>query len=119
MGGTCLPEVCGNYWGIDMYRLAIDIALGQKVDLITPSGKPTFAHILFFDKEGVYISPGEMKEDLEWKIDVKEGELVKRFKGGNDRFGHVIGSSDNISEIVSKIDQAVIDFVNTIKVEEK
>ena len=120
MGGTCLPEVCGNYWGIDMYRLAIDIALGQKVDLpITPSGKPTFAHVLFSDREGVYISPGEMKEDLEWKIDVKEGELVKRFRGGNDRFGHVIGSSNNISEIVSKIDQAVIDFVNTIKVEEK
>ena len=28
-------------------------------------------------------------------------------------------SSNNISEIVSKIDQAVIDFVSTIKVEEK
>ena len=120
MGGTCLPEVCGNYWGVNMYQLAINIALGQEVDIpITPSGKPTFAHVLFSEKEGIYISPGKMKENLDWKIDLKEGELVKRFRGANDRFGHVIGSSDNISEIESIIDQAIIDFVNTIRVEEK
>ena len=120
MGGTCLPEVCGNYWGVNMYQLAINIALGQEVDIpITPSGKPTFAHVLFSEKEGIYISPGKMKENLDWKIDLKEGELVKRFRGTNDRLGHVIGSSDNISEIESIIDQAIIDFVNTIRVEEK
>ena len=117
MGGTCLPEVCGNYWGIDMYQLAINIALGQEVELpITPSGKPTFAHVLFSEKGGVFISPGEMKEGLDWKIDVQEGELVRRFSGGNDRFGHVIGTSDNILEIESKIEQAVTDFVNSTKV---
>ena len=30
MGGTRLPEVCGTYWGIDFYVLAIQLALEEQ-----------------------------------------------------------------------------------------
>ncbi len=119
MGGTCLPEVCGKYWGINMYQLAINIALGKQITLPQiPTGKPTFAHVLFSEKDGVFQSPGTMNEDLEWTIDIEEGDNITKFLGGTDRFGHVMGSSESILEIEEKIIAASIDFTNTIKFRE-
>ena len=120
MGGTCLPEVCGEYWGVDMYQLAIEIALGKKPMIPqNPCGKPSFAHVIFSEKEGILQSMGTMQENLEWIFDIQLGDEVKRFEGGNDRYGHVIGSSDNIVEIESKISRALIDFSNSVKIGEK
>ncbi|MBI31471.1 MAG: hypothetical protein CMB72_02585 [Euryarchaeota archaeon] len=119
MGGTCLPEVCGSYWGIDLYQLAIEIAMGEQPILPKhPVGNPTFAHVLFAEKGGVFHSPGVMNNKLEWVFDVQKGDEIKKFKGGNDRFGHVVGSSNQISEIQSTIKEAIGEFTRTLRLEE-
>jgi len=118
MGGTCLPEVCGNYWGTDLYQLAIEIAMGRKPSLPKiPTGNPTFAHILFAEEGGIFNSPGVMHEKLEWVLDIEKGSNINKFRGGNDRFGHVVGSSKDIFEIESTVKQALTEFTQTLQLE--
>ncbi len=75
MGGTYLPEICGNYWGIDMYKLAIEISLGIKPIIpIRPTGKPNAAHKLIINRLGTISKYGQMSDKYSWDLWFKEGD---------------------------------------------
>ena len=92
--------------------------MGRKPSLPKiPTGNPTFAHILFAEEGGIFHSPGVMHEKLEWVLDIEKGSNINKFRGGNDRFGHVVGSSKDIFEIESTVKQALTEFTQTLQLE--
>ena len=104
MGGTCLPEICGGWWGVNMYQIALKISLGEDIELPkSPMGTPTAAHILWSMKSGVVEAIPEVGDEFDVLIDVAIGDRVEKFTSGNLRIGHVIGNgetSEEASELV-------------------
>ena len=38
MGGTCIPEVCGTWWGVNLYGIALDLATGIEPEIPQTNG---------------------------------------------------------------------------------
>ena len=99
MGGTCLPEICGGWWGVNMYQIAINISLGRDFHLPKdPKGLPTAGHILWSTKTGIVERLPESREELDVSIEISVGEKVEKFTSGNLRVGHVIGKGKTPEE---------------------
>ena len=112
MGGTCIPEVCGKWWGVDLYDMALDISLGMKVEFPkSPTGVPNAAHLVWSNEEGTIRSFGPKEEGLAWNIEAELGTKVSIFTSGNLRLGDVSSSSDNTKISEEEVSRAANDFM--------
>lgn len=104
MGATCLPENIGYYHDIDYYDLLIDISLGVPIEYKpSPYKKATVSRLLTSSNDGVFSSFKLPEVECEGYIidvhlDVKEGDIVKKFINGTHRFGHIVVSGELLSE---------------------
>eukprot|EP01156_Anaeramoeba_ignava_P012075 Anaeramoba_ignava/a487178_11.p1 GENE.a487178_11~~a487178_11.p1 ORF type:complete len:356 (+),score=62.05 a487178_11:1-1068(+) len=104
IGATCLPELVEYYTGIDWVKSTIDIALGNKPDLMENKNIAVAAVILESPKDGVFekaIIPEEVNRDpnlIEVEVTAKNGEIVNRLTKGTDRIGKVIVKGNNVFE---------------------
>lgn len=115
MGATCIPEVCGSWWNVDLYEAVIKIATSQELILPKkPLGRPSFAHILWSDKSGTIENMRDLSGDLKWSIDKKIGDNVEAFTSGNKRIGQVIGEGNEIHKIESYVIKYAEAFNNEI-----
>ncbi|MBJ23276.1 MAG: hypothetical protein CMB64_01270 [Euryarchaeota archaeon] len=103
MGGTRLPEVCGKYWGVDLYKLAIKISLGEKPKIPkNPKGIPNAAHNIILKKTGYVEKLGDMDEKHTWKLTIKEGEKVNFNISNLIEIGYIhVFNSDPIKALTS------------------
>lgn len=98
LGGTCLPSIVKYHSGINTIEAAIIVALGQNPSNLFKISKdvPVAVRLLTSDKDGI-LTKAKFPEDidrrpevLEYTLDVREGDHVKAFTIGANRFGHVI-----------------------------
>ncbi|CAI8199895.1 MAG: Phosphoribosylamine--glycine ligase [Methanobacteriota archaeon] len=115
MGGTCLPEVCGEHWGVNLYKIAIQIVLGEDFHLpSTPQGSPCAAILLCSNQSGEIESMGEKPEDVEIILDASEGDSICKFEQATDRFGHMISTGLTTEEAMMKVRSAANQFLESI-----
>jgi len=108
MGATCIPENVSMFIGGDIYEFLINLALGRKPEL--PRGnfeQPNAAIILRSDQTGK-VKRIQLPENIyehpnlvEFRIDIAEGDQVKRFTVGPDRIGQVIVKAETAEEAIS------------------
>ena len=119
LGATCIPENIMASYGVDLYEIAIDLALGKSVDIgVIELKTPSAVRILRAQKSGVIKRINVENEVLahpdliELKFDVGPGSVVNEFKTGDDRIGQIVvkGSSKDYSE------QLITDLLKKIEI---
>lgn len=105
MGATCLPEVCNSWWAINLYDIAIDLAIGKNIGELPdkPFGKATYAHLLWSRLDGIINKIPHINEDFCYNLDISEGDEVFRFTSGNKRIGDIMKSGDDIERITKEV----------------
>ena len=118
MGGTRLPEVCGTYWGLDFYALAIQLALGLDVALpATPQGKPNAAHNLILDREGRLAEMDEVGDEFVHEIYFKKGQQIAVNAAQQAELGFVQLIRDDAIAISSDLVDEVNRLTNSVRIE--
>lgn len=98
-GATCIPELMSVYCGFSYYEKMIRAALGEKVDFPVRGRVPCMARLLFSEKGGVLREIDQKileeldRENVQWQIDYKPGQLLPAVHDGTDRIGHLIAQT--------------------------
>lgn len=121
-GGNCIPQVIEYGAGFDEIGAAIDLCLGERVDLssvglrdsVVPTGSRIFGSPVDGILRGVRARAHVLKEYgssvHELVYDLNEGARVRRFTQGNRRLGHVVASAgdpDRLESLLDEIESAV------------
>lgn len=119
MGGTRLPEVCGTYWGFNLYQAALQIALGMKPELqSSPIGVPNAIQNLIFNKPGRVHTLGETAEGFVWELYSQHGEVVTLNAARQAELGFVQYIDSDIESLLEKVSNAAKTFCATTIIEE-
>ena len=101
MGGTRLPEVCGTYWGINFYALAIQLALNFNINLpSSPQGKPNAAHNIILPQSGVLESVDNINQEFVHEIYYNNGDYVAANAAQQAELGYIQSIRDDASSIM-------------------
>ena len=120
MGGTHLPEVCGEYWGLNLYRLAIQLSLGERPELLPkPLGKANAAHNLIFHSEGKLEKLGEIDKEFNWYFYFEEGENITLNASNQAELGYVHAIGSDALETLNSALRAANNFCKTTQIKEK
>lgn len=110
VGANALPELTGNYFGINYYEMILTMALGgNPLEIFEKRSEPcaTLARMIRFGKNGVVksVSVPELP-DTEIHMFVKEGSEVRAFTNCNDAVGEIIVKGATLEECERKINEA-------------
>ena len=114
MGGTHLPEVCGTFWGIDMYDTALQIALGVNPELpSSPLGVPNAIQNLIFVQPGKVVRLGTMNEEFVWNLYFGDGDDVTLNAAKQAELGYVQDVTSDVESLLENVTKAAEAFCNT------
>lgn len=121
VGANCLPQISSIYYGIDVYKLIVETALGNDPTSYYESEKksptPCYAKMLYSEKYGVLseIINNNQKDERIYEISyfVKPGDLIRKFTNSRDCIGEIIVKGNSINECESLIESIInnISFV--------
>lgn len=111
VGANCLPELTGNYFGINYYEMILATCLGYSP---LPywnkrmSSYATLARMIKSEKDGV-VKSIKVPDILETEIHffVQKGSEVRRFTNSNDAIGEVIVKGETLKECETKINNVI------------
>ena len=122
IGATGIPEIVKISTGIDLYRIAIDMALGYPVDDTPHAGLASAYLVLRSNITGVLAATGipggihNFGDIREIRFDYEHGAEVRAFVTGPDRIGHVLvagSSADDAEMLALRTSDALKITVNT------
>ncbi len=104
---TLLGWVCG----IDTSELLIDLALGRKVVISNLCQRGAVLSFPNGSKGKIVKIEGVadlelMKELYEFRLYVKEGDIIRELQSGSDRIGHIIVLADDRKQAIEAADKA-------------
>ena len=102
VGANCLPELTGNYFGINYYEMILATCLGESPLPIWENRKKpcaTLARMMKSDKNGIVRNVTVPSIDnVEIHVFIKEGSIVRAFTNSNDAIGECIVKGSNMVE---------------------
>lgn len=116
VGANCLPELTGNYWGINYYRMIIAMALGGNPKEIFEerSVMPhhTMARMLNFTQSGIVkqISYPENTPETNAVFFITIGSEVRAFTNSNDAIGQIVTVATDHNACRKQIEEFVKDI---------
>ena len=119
VGANCLPQLISIYYGIDIYKLIVETAMGNNPSGYFKEAKkaPTacYAKMLISEKNGILKeiintnSPDENIEEITFFVE--NGDVVHKFNNSKDCIGQVVVKGENLKECEKLIDK-VIDHIS-------
>lgn len=105
-GATCLPELVSYHYGIDFYKLIVNLSINEPINEIFDQNNACAAFLLYSNKDGIIqnidiTKARKNKNLLDLSIDYEIGDKVNKFSVGPDRIGQYIISGNNLDEIFS------------------
>lgn len=101
VGANCLPELVGNYFGINYYEMILRTALGESPMPVFQRRKKacaTLARMVRSAESGIVSSISvPTYDDVEVHMFIHEGSEVRAFTNSNDAVGEVIVKSDTLN----------------------
>ncbi len=113
-GATGIPEIIFHSLGINLYDVAIDIALGKRPQLMETCNSAAAVQIILSEKEGILSAIGNVDHLLALEnvcaicFDCRPGEAINRFVTGPDRLGEILCCGSTAGEA-----EALCHHVNT------
>lgn len=118
IGANCLPQLISIYYGIDVYKMIIDAAIGINPKEYFENNKkdptPCYAKMLISNKGGKIkriIDNNEANPDItEITFFVNEGDVINKFTNSKDCLGQIVVKGKTleycenlIEDVISKI----------------
>lgn len=106
-GATCLPEMISIYYGIDFYKILLQIALGEDIEKIAAKkeGRPNACRLVMAERTGkirkITLPNIYDKRVKDLSMDYEVGDSVRKFRTGPDRIGQVITCGTTLEEAVT------------------
>jgi len=103
-GATGLPEIVALHYGIDLYAVALQQALGIMPDTACTIGPASAILIIRAPRTGRLVRQSVAESVLSWpgvqrvSFDYPAGSLVRAFRTGPDRIGDVLVTADTAQE---------------------
>jgi biotin carboxylase len=105
IGATCLPELVNIYYGIDIYKMIVLMAMGENPKSIFKgrSSETTacLAKLLVSEKSGTVkslINKNEIDSNIvDISFNIKKGSKVHKFTEGSNRIGQVILQGETLN----------------------
>lgn len=96
-GSTCIPDMLSQYCKFNYYEKILENALGLDVCMECSPVGACAAGFLCGEKDGIVkaIQYPTFDESLHYEIDVRPGDVIKKFYYGSDRIGQVIVTAAN------------------------
>ena len=111
VGANCLPELTGNYFGLDYYEMILLTALGYsplEVFALRKEPSATLARMIRMDKSGI-VNHIDLPDEPDAIVHmfIKEDDAVRKFTNCNDAIGEIIVKGNDLTECEDKIDRIV------------
>lgn len=115
VGGTCIPEVIGSYFGFDYYDKILEASLGARPSFQGNSSKGATEGRLVYAHERSVIIDAFDRTDAIMRVssDYPVGTVVNGFLNGSDRIGQIVGHSEDAEELSQFIDSELARIQNT------
>ena len=117
-GSTCLPELQGQYFGVDFYEILVMVALGRDVsaffDDSTHTWQPVAASMITASESGVLEAidvPSPLPDyvrDLTFYAEC--GDEVHAFERCRDRLGQLVVTGENVEESLQRLRECLDDI---------
>jgi biotin carboxylase len=115
LGGNLLSELVQEACGVDMVKVAIDLALGEKPMLTADTNSLSAAAVILgLNHDGVaQWSPTGVEEALQHPLvkrvsfDIPNRTSAKRFTDGRSRVGEVVISRGSLTDVRTLIDEVL------------
>lgn len=121
VGANCLPELVGNYWGVDYYEVILATSLGFcPLPYLEREIRHTcsMARMIRSEISGKILSINVPSErDAYIHFFVKSGSEVLKFSNCNDAIGEIVVKGGTLSICESKINGIISQISKTIKYE--
>lgn len=121
IGANCLPQLSSIYYGLDVYKLIIDVAFGEDPTEYFEKNKkqPTagYAKMLYSKKSGVLKeiinNNADSKSIDEITFFVDKGSKINKFTNSRDCIGQVVVKGGSLEECKNQIEKIInnIEFV--------
>ncbi len=123
IGANCLPEIVSTYYGIDVYKMILDVSLGLDVREWFNQNKKQpvacYAKILFSNKSGILKSIRNQNKNntniLDISFYVKEGQKINTFTNSKDCIGQIIVKGETLQECEALIDDVSSNIIIDIE----
>ncbi len=115
VGANCLPELTGNYLGLDYYEMILSAALGESPALVFNSrsgGQPTKARMIKSKRTG-RIKSMKIPNYVDGRLSlfVKAGDEIREFTNSNDAIGQIIIKGESLEVCDDKI-STILESIN-------
>lgn len=106
IGANCLPQLTSIYYGIDIYQMIVQTAMGKNI-ISYFNGKSNsrgcgYARMLISEQEGILkriIDNNSKKEETaEITFFIKPGDWINKFSNSKDCIGQVVVKGENLKE---------------------
>ena len=121
VGANCLPQLSSIYFGMDVYKIIIETALGNDptgyFETTKKEPTPCYAKMLYSEKSGILndiINSNKEDENItEVSFFVEKGDKINKFTNSKDCIGEVVVKGSTLEETKELIDDVVnnIEFV--------
>lgn len=121
IGANCLPQITSIYYGIDIYKMIIDMAVGVNPKKYFVENKKeataSYALMLYAEKSGVLkkiVNNNCESEDIEEiTFFVESGDEVRKFNNSRDCIGQIVIKGKNLEYCKHRMDEVLnnIEFV--------
>lgn len=107
-GGTMLPELLSNIYGINYYDNIIYACIREfnKIKFQYKNNKSCLVNLIYSEKDGILdnVVMPTTNFDYEYHIDYCSGDKINKFENGSDRIGDYLILSDdtNINKLLEK-----------------
>ncbi len=121
VGANCLPQLSSIYFGIDVYKMIIDVALGNDPTEYFEKNKKDatccYARMLYSEKSGrlkeIKNNAGNIDGITELTFFVKPGINIRKITSSRDCLGEIVVKGSSVKECEVIIEKALseIDFI--------
>ena len=114
VGGTCIPEVIGSYFGFDYYDKILEASLGARPSFQGNALKNATEGRLVYARERSVIANAFDRVDAFMSVssDYPVGTVVDGFLNGSDRIGQIVGHGKDAEELSQCIDAELAHIQN-------
>lgn len=115
IGANCLPELSSIYYGIDIYSMIVETAMGNNAKEFYLNNKKRpiacYAKMLMSEKTGMLKAINNKNQENQDVIDitffVKEGDMINEFTNSRDCIGQVVVKGKHLNYCKQLIDEVI------------
>lgn len=115
IGANCLPELSSIYYGIDIYSMIVETAMGNNAKEFYLNNKKEpitcYAKMLVSEKTGILKAINNKNQENQDITDitffVKEGDMINEFTNSRDCIGQVVVKGKHLNYCKQLIDEVI------------